>query len=186
MLSWSNGDTGQPSPVGAKRPLDTQAIRDRLAMGQKEADRSMPQVLDAYALFLTVCHDDLTGRLPGVCFAIKSDAKKVGEALRGDLAITLFTVFKMLDHIPHVIIPAFGWVFSRYGYRVVRDSGGSSPVSEREAIAGLVETAAEVEAEAVRALTNDHFDPRFKRRIRHGIDRVERALVNFRPYVEVA
>lgn len=185
-VSWTHGDTSYSGGLGAKQPLDTQDIRDRLAVGQKEADRSMPQVLDAYALFLTICHDELTGRLPGVCFAIRSDSKKVGEALRGDLAVTLFTVFKLLDHVPHVIIPAFGWVFSRYGYRVIRDPQRSSPVSEKEAIAGVVETAAAVEAEAVRALTLDRLDPRFKRRIRHGIDGVDRALSNLRPFVEVA
>lgn len=172
--------------LGAKASIDTQDIRERLAVGQKEADRHIPHVLDSYALFLTLCHDGLTGRLPGVCFAIRSDAKKVGEALRGDLAWTVFTLFKVLDQVPDVVIPAFGWVFRRYGYVVIKDDHRPSPVSAREAIADVAEATGNLEGVAVRSMSGDRFDPHFFRPMRLVFTRAERALANLKPHIEVA
>jgi hypothetical protein len=144
----------------------------------------MPRALDAYARFLTHCHDGLTGRIPGICFAIKSDAKKVGEAFRGGLAITLFTVFKIMDVLPDVVIPGFGYAFRLYGYRVVKDHQKSSPLSERDAVADVAKSAGDLEAEAFRAFDGHGFDPRLRRGLRHRVERMERALFNFRPHVE--
>ncbi len=171
-------------PLGAKAPLNTQDIRDRISVAQKEADRHMPQVLDRYALFLTILHDALTGRVAGICFAIRSDSKKVGEALRGEVAWTVFTLFKIMDMVPDIVIPAFGWVFRPYGYRVVKDVSKSSPVSAKESLAGVIEAAGELEASAVRSLTMECFVPRLKRQVRQDIDKVDRALTLIRPHVE--
>lgn len=187
MLSSVNGGTSGAVPLGAKQPLDTQDIRERLTVRQKEADRHVPHVLDSYALFLTLCHDGLSGRLPGICFAIKSDSKKVGEALRGDLAWTVFTLFKVLDYVPDVIIPAFGWVFRRYGYSVVKDSPKSPTMSAREAVADVAESAGRLGALAARSMAGDRFDPHFFRPLRQVFHRAERALVNLKPHIrEVA